>query len=737
MHPTDFIPGLPMISPGDILGNFKIVRPLGSGGMADVYEAEDISLGRHVALKILPLEFGRNTDLVSRFEREIRAAASLNHRGIVTVFEVGRDHSLHFYSMRLLRGGDLRARITAGLSPAETFAILREITEAFQHAHSRGFVHRDVKPGNIMFDEQGYPVLTDFGIVKALESNTQYTKTGASIGTPRYMAPEQARGNPLDARADLYSLGVVLFEMLTGRPPYEAENGFALMLKHISDPIPRLPEELAQFQGLIELMMAKDPDGRPSSAEELLELIDEILLTEPSFASSVARARKNPMVANLLTPRPGRPTTVEALRARSAIRTVDSPAINRDRTVVTEDHESDASIQAWKRITEDRSRFGLDPGIASQARAEAQQRAEREAQERFAAEREAATRAAEKAEAEKAATEKRRADEVRAKADEARRREAEVKAARNLKAEQARIQAEERSRQREEQARQRALKAEHEALEKQQLQANRLAEKQQQAEAKRRKQAADAQAKEKRKAEERQNRAEKQRLATERAPSAATPPRRQGRAPRIFVGVGFIAALSLTLWLYQADERHEKAVPIAQSSSPATGDDIEASARPASAPAAKISYFPATTSLVISPSTGESFNSVMATPVERELPPTPPTKRINRSLPVQDSVALREQARRRQEEEAAALSRRRAIELEAEQTATRQQEEATRQRRETREAALALQAQAQAAEAAAAQKAFQEAAALKQAELDEAARKESKKVERANSPVGF
>src|SRR5690606_22481120 len=150
-----------VIAPGTLLGNYKILRQLGSGGMADVYEAEDQTLGRRVALKVLPPEFGRNPQLVARFEKEVRSSASLNHAGIVTVFEVGRAEGVHYYSMRLLTAGDLRGRIEKGLSDIEGLMILREITDAFVHAHAAGFVHRDVKPENILFDEQGRAVLTD------------------------------------------------------------------------------------------------------------------------------------------------------------------------------------------------------------------------------------------------------------------------------------------------------------------------------------------------------------------------------------------------------------------------------------------------------------------------------------------------------------------------------------------------------------------------------------------------
>jgi serine/threonine protein kinase len=294
------------LGPGSRLGNYTITRSLGSGGMADVYEAHDETLERTVALKVLPLEYTRNPQLVARFQKEVRAAAKLNHRNIVTVFEVGHQDSYHYFSMRLLTGGDLRKRIERGLTSLEALAILRELADAFAHAHARGFIHRDVKPENVMFDEQGFPVLTDFGIAKALDANTHMTRTGMTMGTPRYLAPEQASGKPVDARADLYSLGIILFEMLTGQPPYDAEESMAVIFKHVTEPIPQLPEVFVRFQPLLEKLMAKEPKQRMASAEDLMRAIDELAPrgSTRELPQSQLRTAENPLLAGLLTPSP-------------------------------------------------------------------------------------------------------------------------------------------------------------------------------------------------------------------------------------------------------------------------------------------------------------------------------------------------------------------------------------------------------------------------------------------------
>ena len=267
------------------LGHYRILGLLGRGGMADVYRAEDERLGREVALKLVPPEFARDPDRVERFEREVRAAAKLTHANIVTVHEFDREGSQPFYTMALMRGGDLKARIRAqpeGMPPEEARGIALALARALAYAHGRGFVHRDVKPENVLFDEDGVPQLTDFGIARAMSSGTRMTATGMSIGSPHYMSPEQARGQAVDGRSDLYSLGVVLYEMLTGEVPFDAADTFAVAYSHINDPVPELPGHLAGWQPLLERLLAKSPDNRYGRAGELAEALASDSLPQAS-----------------------------------------------------------------------------------------------------------------------------------------------------------------------------------------------------------------------------------------------------------------------------------------------------------------------------------------------------------------------------------------------------------------------------------------------------------------------
>ena len=303
---------------GTRLGHYRILALLGRGGMADVYRAEDERLGREVALKAVPPEFARDPERIERFQREVRAAAGLDHPGIVTVYEFGQGEGQHFYTMALMRGGDLKAHIRAhpeGLAPDEARRVASAVAQALNYAHRRGFVHRDVKPENILFDEEGRPQLTDFGIARAMESGTRMTATGMSIGSPHYMSPEQAQGLQVDGRSDLYSLGVVLYEMLTGRLPFEAGNTLAVAYAHVNHPVPELPVALGQWQPVLDRLLAKSPEDRYGSAGELAQVLGAEELPRAS-ATRVASVRREV--------EPARPS------ARSGTRLVQPPKPRRN-----------------------------------------------------------------------------------------------------------------------------------------------------------------------------------------------------------------------------------------------------------------------------------------------------------------------------------------------------------------------------------------------------------------------
>lgn len=264
---------------------------LGEGGMATVYLAVQESLSRRVALKVMKPLLMVDADFCRRFLNEGRLIAKLTHPNIVTVYDIGASDRYHYLSMTYLPGSTLKETIDRGLSLERTWSIVRCLADALGYAHRQGIVHRDIKPSNVLFSGSGAPVLTDFGIAKTIGNETKLTSTGMLIGSIGYMSPEQARGLEVDNRSDLYSLGVLLWQMLTGTLPYSAPDPFALALMHANEPIPKLPGPLSRFQPVIEGLMAKDPADRMASAEELLRVVEGVLdegigLSAPSEADA-------------------------------------------------------------------------------------------------------------------------------------------------------------------------------------------------------------------------------------------------------------------------------------------------------------------------------------------------------------------------------------------------------------------------------------------------------------------
>jgi formylglycine-generating enzyme required for sulfatase activity len=259
-------------------GRYNIEALLGQGGMSAVYRAYDPNLRRPVAIKLIHSHLSADPEFIGRFEAEAAAVAQLRHPNIVQVFDFNHDGDTYYMVMEYLPGESLQERLKALRGEQKRFpltttaTIIATVADAVAYAHERGTIHRDLKPANVMLTPQGQPVLTDFGVAKII-GGQHHTATGAVIGTPAYMSPEQVRGEALDGRADIYSLGVMLYEMASGRPPYEGESAMTVMLKQVNEPIPDIRQQVADVpQGLVDIIdkaMAKDPAKRFQSAAQL------------------------------------------------------------------------------------------------------------------------------------------------------------------------------------------------------------------------------------------------------------------------------------------------------------------------------------------------------------------------------------------------------------------------------------------------------------------------------------
>jgi beta-lactam-binding protein with PASTA domain/predicted Ser/Thr protein kinase len=280
-------------------GRYKVLRRIGSGGMADVWLAEDEHLQRLVALKILHARFAQDREFVERFRREAESAAGLQHPNIVSVFDRGEFEGTYYIAMRYVEGPTLKELIDRGLEPAEAVALIRQVLEAAGFAHRHGIVHRDLKPQNVIVDEEGKAMVTDFGIARAGVS--EITQTGSVMGSPHYLSPEQAQGLDVTSVSDLYSIGVILYEALTGAVPFEGESAVAVAMKQVSQapqrPSSINPQVSPALDAVVMRALEKGPGERFQSAEAFIVALDAAMKDPGAGGGTAAFAPLPPVVA--------------------------------------------------------------------------------------------------------------------------------------------------------------------------------------------------------------------------------------------------------------------------------------------------------------------------------------------------------------------------------------------------------------------------------------------------------
>ncbi|MCD4684417.1 MAG: serine/threonine protein kinase [Anaerolineae bacterium] len=301
------------IANGTIIGGYQILEEVGQGGMATVYRAHQLSITRDVAVKVLPRQFLRQANSLERFKQEANIVARLEHRAIVPVYDYGEYDGLPYIVMRYMDGGSAGDLLVTGpLTPARALEVLQQIAPGLDYAHQQGVLHRDLKPSNIMLDANGDAYVTDFGIARLLGDNAPSLTTSGVVGTPSYMSPEQAQGHDLDGRSDVYALGVVLFELLTGKRPFEGETPYSVAVKHVTATPPSAcmmnPQLSRAVEQVLFKVLEKHREQRYQTASELAEGLKRAVDRRPvASAPPASMSETDPALERALREGSGRP----------------------------------------------------------------------------------------------------------------------------------------------------------------------------------------------------------------------------------------------------------------------------------------------------------------------------------------------------------------------------------------------------------------------------------------------
>ncbi len=333
------------------LGRYCLIAEVGRGGMGIVYQAHDPSLERTVAIKLLAPHLAWEQPLVERFLREARAAARLHHPGIIEIYDVGQDGAHYYFVMPYLQGPTLKQRLAqAGrLALPEALSIARQLAEALDYVHHEGVIHRDVKPANVLFDGSGHAVLTDLGIARTAQE-TRLTAVGDLIGSPQYMAPEQVLGQAVDGRADQYVLAVLVFELLVGRVPFDADTATAVLYKQVHEPpqplAPLCPQVPPAFEIALRRALAKSPQHRYPSCQELVAALQRALAAPPAAERALAAAPPPPAQETRLLDNAAEPDAASRRQEAERLRETLCALQERKRRI-----EEQVAAEAWKQAS--------------------------------------------------------------------------------------------------------------------------------------------------------------------------------------------------------------------------------------------------------------------------------------------------------------------------------------------------------------------------------------------------